>query len=142
MDYILVSSLLTVIGLWVVVSYDIACQFFKNFTARAASLPERLKLSVSRLDAKIPKAHIGYHGFNCQSLFSFNFTTGVGRTDGEGIERCWSWLNKAAPSVKEMGPSGRRETLDDFCGYANWRKTVGLGESSTADEMRTSSDNI
>lgn len=129
MDYIFVSSVLTLIGLWIIASYDIACQFFKNFFRRIDSLPSGMHPSMTRFDVKILKAHIGCHGPSCQGAYSFNFTKGVGRTDGEGIERSWGWLNKAAPSVKEMGPSGRRETLDDFCGFANWRKTVGLGTS-------------
>lgn len=46
--------------------------------------------------------------------------------DGEGVERLWAWLNKAASSVKEMGASARRETIDDFCAFAAWRKIVRL----------------
>lgn len=127
MDYIFVNCILGSLMLLLVASYDIACQFFKNFSARVAGLPSSMQVNPLHLLARIPKAHIGYHGPKCQSAFSFNFTRGMGRTEGEGIERSWGWLNKAAPSVKEMGPSGRRETVDDFCGYANWRKTIRLG---------------
>jgi hypothetical protein len=52
----------------------------------------------------------------------------VGRTDGEGIERVWSWLNKIAYSVSMMLAGARLDTLDDFCSYNNFRKTRGLGE--------------
>ncbi len=45
------------------------------------------------------------------------------------MERHWAWLNAAAPSTKEMSPGARWETIDDFCGFANWRKTVQFGKS-------------
>jgi hypothetical protein len=33
-----------------------------------------------------------------------------------------------AASTKEMGPGGRSDTLDDFCGFSNYRKLVGIGQ--------------
>ena len=56
------------------------------------------------------------------------YMLGAGRTDGEGVERNWDYLNGQGPSTKEMGPGSWWDTLDDCCGHANWRKTVGLGE--------------
>ena len=53
---------------------------------------------------------------------------GVGRTDGEGIERNWSEINRVANSTKEMGPGARHDTLDDHFGHHNFRKLVGLGK--------------
>lgn len=130
MDYILMASILHEMSLIIVVSYDIACQFFVNFFSRITGLPENLRSQVPTIVPMIPKAHIVGHGLSCQSRYSFNWTKGVGRTDGEGVERDWSPLNKTAPSTKEMTPSGRRETLDDACGYMNWKKTIQLGMSS------------
>lgn len=133
MDYIFLSSLrvLGAIILTIVASYDIACQYFKNFFARMDDVPQRLRPAFKKeqIIAKIAKAHAVGHNEKCQGPFSFNWTLGCGRTDGEGIERCWSSLNKAAPSVREMTAAGRRETLDDFCGFWNWKKTLGLGKS-------------
>lgn len=131
----------------ILASYDIACQYFVNFFARVLGLPEELRIQVPVITPKVPKGHIVAHGESCQSKYSFNFARGVGRTDGEGIERLWSWLNKAAPSTKEMTPSGRRETLDDFCGYTNWKKTLGLGKivlvfSWTAPDLIKSGDSL
>ncbi|KAJ3476363.1 hypothetical protein NLI96_g11205 [Meripilus lineatus] len=130
MDYILMSSLVFSMVLIIVASYDIACQFFKNFFSRITSLPEKIQFQgqVPTIIPKVPKAHIIGHGLKCQTKYSFTWSRGVGRTDGEGIERLWSKLNKAAPSTQEMTPSGRRETLDDFCGFSNWMKTLGLGD--------------
>ena len=128
MDYVYLSSIVGVAVLLIIASYDIACQFFINFLTRILGLPDRLRLRVPTFKARVPKAHIVAHGVACQSKYAFNWTQGVGRTDGEGIERLWAWLNKAAPSTKEMTPAGRWETLDDFCGYTNWRKTLGIGK--------------
>lgn len=130
MDYILLASLVhTCLLLSLVISYDIACQFFKNFWRRLQDMPEHLRLAILRekLTEKVPKAHLPPHVKSCHAPFSFNYMPGAGRTSGECIESNWSVLNKAAPSCKEMGPSARRETLDDFCGFHNWRKTIGLG---------------
>ena len=114
--------------LYLLATYDIACQFFLNFWTRMPELPSRLHLKIPRANVtvKVPKAHLEVHKLSCHGPFSLNWTWGAGRTDGEGVERLWSWLNKAASSVKEMGASARRETIDDFCAFAAWRKTVGL----------------
>ena len=131
MDYIFLSSIVGIVVLTVIASYDISCQFFKNFWFRLLSLPPHLQTALprSRLIPKIPKAHLETHGKDCHGMYSFNYTWGAGRTDGEGIERCWSRLNGSASSNKEMTPSARQETMDDFCGCHNWLKTVNLGIS-------------
>lgn len=112
------------------ISYDIACQWSKNLASRLAGLPEYLRLNLDTILTAfgIPKFHLaGGHGDPCQGPFSLNFKEGVGRTDGEGIERNWAKLNGAAHSTREMGPRSRHDTLDDTCGHANWRKVVDLG---------------
>jgi hypothetical protein len=77
---------------------------------------------------KVPKFHLPPHVPACQAPFSFNFATGVGRTDGEGVERNWSWLNGAAASTSQMGPGSRHDTLDDYMGFSNFRKVTELGK--------------
>ena len=131
MDYLFATTLLTVFVAYIVATYDIACQFFARLWERAPDLPLPLRSSVDRfkgkITAKVPKAHIVEHIKDCHGFFSLNWTRGVGRTDGEGIERLWAWLNKIASSTREMTASGRRETIDDFCNFANYRKTLSLG---------------
>lgn len=121
------STLLTSI----VVSYDIACQWFKNFWTRMLTMDDHLHIRVPQLGIRfmVPKFHLPAHVTSCQAPFSFNYANFVGRTDGEGVERNWAWLNGAAPSTTLMGPGSRSDTLDDFMGYSNWRKTVKLGAS-------------
>jgi hypothetical protein len=76
----------------------------------------------------VAKFHLQDHKPKCHVPYSFNFAPGVGRTDGEGVERNWSTLNGVASSVSMMGPGGWWDTLDNFCNYLNWRKTVSLRE--------------
>lgn len=111
------------------ISYDIWCQYTIKFKARMARITERLQLPDSlRLSGGIPKCHCKGHKFACQCNHSMNIQPGVGRTDGEGIERTWSQLNHAASSTKEMLPGARHDMLDRHFGAHNWQKLVGLGK--------------
>jgi len=129
MDYIFFASIVGTVLPLIFISYDIACQWLIHLLARmnASTMPECLRLpSSTSLKGLVPKFHLPAHTVKCHAPFSFNFTPGVGRTDGEGVERNWSVLNGIARSVSMMGPGGRWDTIDDFCNYANWRKTVNL----------------
>ncbi|KAJ7185969.1 hypothetical protein C8R46DRAFT_880838 [Mycena filopes] len=130
MDYLFFSTLIGVTILSIVASYDIACQWSRNFWTRMKALPKEMRLPAGiKMQFKVPKFHLPPHIKKCHGPFSFNYTKWVGRTDGEGVERNWSWLNMIARSISVMGPGSRDDTIDDFCGYANWRKTVRLGMS-------------
>lgn len=108
--------------------YDIACQYGKNFWTRLTTLPSQLQfIKPPNLTFKVPKFHLPAHKVNCHGPFSLNYTMGVGRTDGEGVERNWSWLNDAAPSTSQMGPGARHDTLDDYMGFWNHKKTTEFG---------------
>lgn len=108
--------------------YDIACQWSSNFATRMKELPSSLHITSNvHIEYAIPKCHLHAHQVACQTPNSLNLKPGVGRTDGEGIERDWSLVNPAANSTKEMGAGSRHDTLDDIFGYHNWLKTTGLG---------------
>jgi hypothetical protein len=133
MDYLILSVIFLTSLLSFFISYDIACVWSKNFLSRAASYAKdhpylHLPSSIS-LVFLVPKFHLPVHTKNCWSLFSHNYRQSVGRTDGEGIERVWSWLNRIAYSVSMMTAGARWDTLDDFCCFNNWRKTKSLGRS-------------
>jgi len=129
MDYLFTSSIARCGLKLVTISYDVGCQWFKKFWDRVQHLPVALGLSLPFMTIRslVPKFHLQSHVEACHSAFSFNFFRGGGRTDGEGVERNWDGLNGQAPSTSEMLPGGRWDTLDDCCGWANWRKTMGLG---------------
>ncbi|KAF8122930.1 hypothetical protein K438DRAFT_1651868, partial [Mycena galopus ATCC 62051] len=130
MDYIWFSSVMGIILLCIVASYDIACQWSRNFWKRAKLMPKNMRLpDGTDVIFKVPKFHLPLHIPKCHGPYSFNYTKGVGRTDGEGVERNWSWLNSAARSVSVMGPGAREDTIDDLCGFSNWKKTADMGKS-------------
>ncbi|KAF7983602.1 hypothetical protein HWV62_20507 [Athelia sp. TMB] len=117
--------------LTVLTSYDIVCQWLKNLFQRIPRLPEHLQLPIRReqLIGKIPKFHFDAHGKKDHAQFSFNFTRGAGESEGEGIERNWSYMKAGAGQTIEMGPGGRHDVLDDFFGYSNYRKMADIGNS-------------
>ncbi|KAF8169581.1 hypothetical protein K438DRAFT_1774163 [Mycena galopus ATCC 62051] len=121
MDYIWFSSVMGIILLCIVASYDIACQWSRNFGKCAKLMPKNMRLpDGTDVIFKVPKFHLPPHITNVM---------GVGRTDGEGVERNWSWLNSAARSVSVMGPGAREDTIDNLCGFSNWKKTADMGNS-------------
>lgn len=129
MDYFILSTLTDYAPPDLVISYDIACQWHKNFFTRMSRYPEALRLSQPEQNILylVPKFHLPAHILKCCDNFSFNFSAKVGRTDGEAPERGWAATNALAASTKEMGPGARRDTLDDHFGDYNWRKIIILG---------------
>ncbi|KAL1738360.1 hypothetical protein HDZ31DRAFT_11248, partial [Schizophyllum fasciatum] len=116
-------------ALRLLLSYDICCQYSKNFGERIQKLPAlvRFKLAYAFVRFVIPKLHIHGHKLECQLLFNLNWTWGVGRTDGEGVERPWGFLGPLGTSLRQMGPGSATDTLDDHFGHWNWLKLIGLG---------------
>ncbi|KAJ3964320.1 hypothetical protein EV361DRAFT_70089 [Lentinula raphanica] len=114
----------------IVQSYDIACQWSKNLYERMKNLPSQVSASLSQRQIyfAIPKLHIHGHNLSCQLSFSLNWLWGVGRTDGEGVERNWAHMGPVATSTRDMGPGNRHEVLDDHFGHWNWRGICRLGE--------------
>ena len=129
MDYLFFSSIAGTSLRKIIGSYDIACKWGKHLQDRLeSSIPQHLHPPPDTvLEVFVPKFHLPAHKPQCHALYSFNYAPGVGRTDGEGIERNWSVLNKVAPSLSMMGPGGRWDTMDDVCNYWNWLKTINLG---------------
>ncbi|KII87542.1 hypothetical protein PLICRDRAFT_177283 [Plicaturopsis crispa FD-325 SS-3] len=129
MDYIFFSSIVGCALLYLLVSYNVACQWSKNFWSRMEKTPARLRLAMEPANVTfvVPAFHIEAHESKCRNRYNSRRTKGTGRSDLEGPERLWAWLKGAAASTREMGPGHRRDTLDDFCGYANWLKIIGFG---------------
>lgn len=137
-DYVFASGLKPITLKKVFFSYDVACQWEKKMPERFALLPEGLRIPPDvRIDAGVPKLHCRAHKFECQLIYSLNLIVGMGRTDGEGVERIWAFLNGCAASTKEMGPGHRHDTLDDHFHYMNWCKYVSFGEFALIDVFST-----
>jgi hypothetical protein len=133
MDYILVAALTLRTNIrHILLSYDIACQWHKNFFSRLSNFPTSMTRDIldSNFTFAIPKFHLIAHGVKCQTRFSLNYIPGSARTDGEGIEREWAHINAAATSTREMTAGQRHEVLDDMWNFWNWVKLTKLGTSS------------
>ncbi|OBZ73392.1 hypothetical protein A0H81_06621 [Grifola frondosa] len=127
-DYLVASTLLGVI-LAILFSYDIACQWFRNFFKRMQEFPDDLRFEPKdAVRFAIPKKHFRVHGPN-HSQFSLNYLPKVGRTYGEGIESAWAHMNPVSLSTREMTPGGRHEVLNDHWGGWNWQKTIAFAPS-------------
>ncbi|KAJ7799347.1 hypothetical protein B0H14DRAFT_2185738, partial [Mycena olivaceomarginata] len=126
MDFILFSLILNTILLYLILSYDIACQFSKNFWTRMKGLPEWMHIDPEKVFVwfKVPNFHILGHKWPCHSPFSFHWMWGAGMTDGEDVEQNWDFTNGAAPSTKMMGPGGRHAFLEGLFAFHNWWRTV------------------
>ncbi|KAG1893780.1 uncharacterized protein F5891DRAFT_1131166 [Suillus fuscotomentosus] len=131
MDYLFFSTLRHTVIDTLNVSYDIACQWHKKLWHRMSTFPVSMHLlpTFKTISFFIPKFHLPAHIKECQTSFSFNFKSGVGRTDGEAPECGWANINPIASSTKEMGPGAWRDTLDDYFGDSNWKKVVKLGHT-------------
>lgn len=89
--------------------------------------PEEMRIpDTTQVDVAIPGWHINGHGKTCQENFNLSYMEGVGRTVGEDIETMWAGTNPLAPSVREMGPAARHDTLNDHWIGWNFRKIVGF----------------
>ncbi|KAJ7738538.1 hypothetical protein DFH07DRAFT_870534 [Mycena maculata] len=124
MDFIVRSSVLNVIIFYLILSYDIACQYSKLFWSRMELLPASMVFLVERARVwfKVPNFHLPPHKPGCHSPYSFHFRWGAGRTHGETVEQNWEFLNGAAAWTKMMGLGARAATLEDLFGFHNWRR--------------------
>lgn len=114
----------------IVLAYDINCAYCKNIKHRFDTHFPELADSIHKIDHLIPKLHIYGHKELCQILHSFNYTSGVGRTDGEAIERVWALDNNNIVSTREMDSGHRHDILNDQHSALNFDKTTGLGKIS------------
>jgi hypothetical protein len=143
MDYLILSALLVIFLPWIIITYDIGCQWSKNMWKRMEDFPEAMKLNPdTRVDVGIPSWHINAHGKNCRDNFSLGYLAGAGRTCGEEVETSWSHTNALAPSVREMGPAARHDTLNDHWSGWNFHKIVGFRMYSSSLDTAASLPHI
>ncbi len=68
---------------------------------------------LDRCQVAIPIFHSYAHNALCQHRFSPRNAEGFGLTDGENVERLWSFLGRFAKMSKEMSPSNRIDLLSN-----------------------------
>lgn len=112
---------------WIMVTYDIWCQFSVKLKERfAKSFPHLMPL-IDCLRGAIPKMHIHNHIAACQLIWALNFIKYSAETYGEAIESGWAEQNESSGSTKEMNAGHRHDSLDDIFGFWNWLKLTSLG---------------
>ena len=113
----------------VVISYDIACQWFTNLRTRMNSHwpKELLPDSSLEIHPQIPTFHEPGHGQVGHQEYSFKLSLGMGLMDGEGCERIWAANNALGNATKTQGPGSRQDVIDDHFGFWNWLKYCGMG---------------
>ena len=126
-DFIVFATLIGITLLCIIITYDVICQWSKNFQKRMENFPEHMQIhKTMQVDMAIPGRHINGHGNTCHNNFNLSYMEGAGRTVGEDIEMMWAGTNQLAPSVWEMGPATRHDTLNDQWNRWNFRKIVGF----------------
>ncbi|KAJ7184054.1 hypothetical protein C8R46DRAFT_883697 [Mycena filopes] len=131
MDYIVMSCLAGFALMMLTISYDIACQWKKNLSTRNKLLPEAIQLDLDNVEVQcgLPVWHASSHELECNNENSLSFLAGVGKSDGEGVERTWADLNPAAFHAKEMGIGNRADTLEDKIDSHNFLKNLAQGDA-------------
>ncbi|KAL1658415.1 hypothetical protein GGF50DRAFT_92641 [Schizophyllum commune] len=125
MDYVLCSVLSQIGSAHTTCSYDIGCQYMTNFYERVKKLPVHLQPDpLADLSFGLPVWHGAIHEENCRSRNSLKYHEGVGRTDGEGIERIWSLFNAISYATKEMGEGARHDAIEDKSDSINFVKNI------------------
>ncbi|KAL1671328.1 hypothetical protein EV122DRAFT_226759 [Schizophyllum commune] len=125
-DYVLLSVVAMIGCFALTVSYDIGCQYMINFFDRMRKMPRALQREDLDVVFGLPVWHGGIHEESCRTVNSLKYHDGVGRTDGEAIERIWSLLNPSAWATKYMGEGARHDWLEDKIDNVNFGKLIGL----------------
>ncbi|KAJ7116241.1 hypothetical protein C8R43DRAFT_1137919 [Mycena crocata] len=131
MDYIVMSSLRGFNLTHLTLSYDIACQWKKGLPDRMQKLPSEIQLIMQGIELQcgLPVWHASSHEESCRNNNSLSFLVGVGKTDGEGVERFWSKVNQVSYFTKNASLGSRADALEDSIDSNNYLKNIGQGES-------------
>ncbi|KAJ3500320.1 hypothetical protein NLJ89_g9853 [Agrocybe chaxingu] len=141
MDYIFTSVVRFVALSIILISYDIACQWFINVFKRMERWPAELRIpSTMTLIPAILKLHEPMHTVANHQVYSLNYIPGVGQSDLETPEHVWSGHNAVGNATKSQGPGSRHDILNDHFAFWNWLKYTSLGETLLCKYRRAVAD--
>ncbi|KAJ7450436.1 hypothetical protein FB451DRAFT_1566624 [Mycena latifolia] len=131
MDYIVMAALAGFCLMLLTISYDIGCQWKIHLPERNERLPKNVRLPLKDVQIQygLPVWHAASHNEDCRNANSLSLKPGVGKSDGEGVERVWSVLNPIAFSTKDAGRGQRADVIEGKIDNHNWLKNVGEGEA-------------
>ncbi|KAG6848674.1 hypothetical protein H0H93_014968 [Arthromyces matolae] len=126
---------------YILVTYDVACQFYKRLKERFQSYSgNMIDISdiVDFMHLLVPKLHLYGHKPDCRIRYSLNYFKGAGRSHGEGIEQSWAESKQSGGSTRHMNHGKRHDTLNDFHIGWNWDKVRKMGTllATKAQEAR------
>ncbi|KAJ7493142.1 hypothetical protein B0H11DRAFT_1911569 [Mycena galericulata] len=99
----------------------------KGLLERNAKMPRDIRLPLDKItyQCALPVWHAASHNEDCKENNSLSFKPGVGKSDGEGVERVWSVLNPASYQTKDAGRGQRVDVLEDKIDSHNFQKNIG-----------------
>ncbi|KAJ6454065.1 hypothetical protein C8R47DRAFT_1083232 [Mycena vitilis] len=134
MDWIFLAAIAGIALLSIAISYDITCQWQIHLLERAKKIAQNNPTILTDLEDfeiqyALPVWHAVAHETSIQSQNSLSYAVGVGRTDGEGIERTWSILNPLGFATKEMGDGARHDAIENKIDHISHEKNVRQGST-------------
>lgn len=90
--------------------------------------PEHFKNLSFTYNVAVSVFHAYAHNSHCQYLYSPRHRVGFGLSDGENLERLWSFLGKFCHMTKEMNSANRIDTLSDALEHYAKQKSSKVGK--------------
>ena len=81
----------------------------------------------SKLNWSVSIFHAYAHSIKCQMKYHPRIQEGIGLTDGESLERIWSYLGKYVSNTKYMRPAHRLDILSLAVQHISNRMIANLG---------------
>ena len=104
------------------VLYDIGCCFHKHIRKHNSTIS-----SLNRLQFGVSIFHSYAHTPSCQLKYHPRIQEDIGLTDGESLERIWSYLGKFVLNTKHMCPAHRLDILSLAIQHISNRMINDLG---------------
>ena len=101
------------------ITYDVACQWHKNFLARIEKSPGLHLPNDLKVVPAVGKFHLKAHKAPCFFRFDLMFLKGAGHIDREILKPLWAFFNKISPSARSMTLAHRQELYDDYMRDSN-----------------------
>ncbi|CAB5372155.1 unnamed protein product [Rhizophagus irregularis] len=103
--------------------YDIAC----SLHAHVMNNNSAINFIKSKLNWGVSIFHAYAHSVKCQLKYHPRIQEGIGLTDGESLERIWSYLGRFVSNTKHMRPAHRLDILSLAIQHISNRMIVNLG---------------
>ncbi|KAJ3728212.1 hypothetical protein C8R42DRAFT_571286, partial [Lentinula raphanica] len=110
------------------ISYDNTCGAVANIHSRWHKYFPKNSPIIDNARFTIPACHVRNHVEGCDYLYCYMYKPNTGHFHGETVEATWAVFNELGPSVLQMSPGHRIDTLITHYGDWNWRKAVSMCE--------------